>query len=99
MADHPRVVFRSTVAGGRVAGLAGGPDVAEVVAVLTGLEAQGEERVAEAAEWLGLHPSEVRAALAYYSEFTDEVDAEIAHRRQTAEELQSQMEREQAILQ
>jgi hypothetical protein len=57
MADHPGVVFHDSLAHGRVACLVGGPDVAEVIDVLTGLESRGEDRVSETARWFGVHPA------------------------------------------
>src|SRR5690625_30592 len=60
MDDHPGVTFHDSAAHGRVACLAGGPDVAEVIDVLTGLDARGEDRIAETATWFGIHPSRVR---------------------------------------
>lgn len=98
MADHPRCGFSCHPAHGRVAGLAGGPDVAEVVDVLTGLESQGEERVAEMATWFGIHPARVRAALSYYAEYRDEIDTQIRRRRQEAAELRGWHDAEQALL-
>lgn len=58
-----RVALRT---GERSATLARGPEVAEVIEVLTGLEASGEERIRQTAVWLSIHPSEVRVALTYY---------------------------------
>ena len=98
MADHPGVVFHNSPAHGRVASLAGGPDIAEVIDVLSGLEAQGEDRVAETARWLGVHPAQVRVAIAYYTEYRDGIDAQIERRRAEAEELRRRHEAEQAVL-
>ena len=78
--------------------LAAGPDVAEVVDVLTGLASTGEERIAEAADWFGIHPSRVRVALGYYTTFRDEVDRQIEVRHQQAAELRGRYEAEQALL-
>lgn len=97
-ADHPGVVFHDSPAHGRVASLAAGPDIAEVVSVLTGLEARGEDRVAETATWLGVHPAQVRAAVAYYTEYRDEIDVQIQRRRAEAEELRRRHEAGQALL-
>ncbi|MGH3665152.1 MAG: hypothetical protein ACRDU8_03495, partial [Egibacteraceae bacterium] len=83
---------------GRVASLAGGPDVAEVIDVLTGLESQGEKRVAETATWFGIHPARVRVVLSYYTEHRDEIDTQIQRRRQEGEELRRRHEAEQALL-
>lgn len=98
MADHPGVVFHDSAVHGRVATLAGGPDVAEVIEVVSGLEAQGEDRVAETATWLGVHPAQVRTAVGYYTEHREEIDAQIQRRRDEAEQLRRRHEAEQALL-
>ncbi|MPZ89386.1 MAG: hypothetical protein GEU81_15220 [Nitriliruptorales bacterium] len=98
MADHPGVVFHDSSTHGRVASLTGGPDVAEVIRVLTGLESRGEDRVAETAAWLGIHPARVRVALAYYTEHRDEIDTQIQRREHEAEELRRRHEEQQALL-
>ena len=98
MADHPGTAFHASTVHGRVACLSGGPDVAEVVDVLTGLASTGEERVAEAAAWFGVHPTQVRVALGYYTAFRDEVDRQIEVRHQQAAEHRGRYEAEQALL-
>jgi hypothetical protein len=98
MEDHPGVAFHDSAAHGRVACLAGGPDIAEVIDVLTGLDAQGEERIAETATWLGIHPSRVRVAMGYYTAFRDEIDDQIGLRRREAAEWRGRYEAEQALL-
>jgi hypothetical protein len=98
MADHPGVIFHDSPTHQRVASLAGGPDVAEVIDVLTGLEARGDERVAETAEWFGIHVSQVRVAMGYYTRFRDEIDRQIEQRRREAHELRHQYELEQGLL-
>lgn len=98
MDDHPGVTFHDSAAHGRVACLAGGPDVAEVIDVLTGLDARGEDRIAETASWFGFHPSRVRVATGYYAAFRDEIDHQIDLRRREAAELRGRYEVEQALL-
>ena len=97
MAEHPGIVFVDAGAGGRIATLARGPRVAAVVEVLTGLEASGEERIAQAAEWLSIHPSEVRTALGYYASFTEELDEELRLRLEKAAEERERHDAEQAL--
>ena len=97
MTDHPGIVFVDAGAGGRIATLARGPRVAAVVEVLTGLEASGEERIAQAAEWLSIHPSEVRTALGYYAAFTEEVDEGLRLRVEVAAEERERHDAEQAL--
>lgn len=98
MADHPGVTFHDSPAHGRVAVLAGGPDVAEVLDVLTGLDARGEDRISETAEWLGIHPSRVRVALGYYTEFRVEIERQIERRHREAADARRRYEAQQAVL-
>lgn len=98
MAEHPGVTFHDSPTHGRVAQLAGGPDVAEVIDVLTGLEAEGEQRIDETAEWFGLHPSKVRIAMGYYTQFTDEIERQIEQRRREAVELREHLAAQQTLL-
>lgn len=98
MAEHPGIAFHDSEVHGRVAAVVAGPDLAEVVDVLTGLEARGDERVTEAARWFGIDPSQVRAAISYYTAFREEVDEQIAVRHRTAAEARAQYEAQQALL-
>jgi hypothetical protein len=98
MAAHPGIAFHDSLAHGRVAAVVGGPDVAEVVDVLTGLAATGEARLLEAAAWLGLHTTQVRAAIRYYAAFPDDIDAELALRRTEAAEQRARYDVERALL-
>lgn len=98
IAEHPGIAFHDSPTHGRVACLVAGPDVAEIIDVLTGLESRGDDRIAEAAEWFGVHPSRVRTAIGYYTDFRDEIDHEIEVRHRTAAELRGRYEAEQALL-
>jgi hypothetical protein len=73
LAAHPGIVFRSGPAG-RPPGLAGGPDVWEVVRVFLGVEAQGDEAVRQVAVLTSLTAEQVRIALGYYADYRDEID-------------------------
>ncbi len=98
MDDHPGVAFHDSATHGRVASLAGGPDIAEVIDVLTGLDTEGEDKVAETATWFGIHPSRVRVAMGYYTVFRDEIDHQIDLRLREAAELRGRYEAEQVLL-
>lgn len=98
MADHPGVIFHDSPTHGRVASLARGPDIAEVINVLDGLEARGEDRVAETAQWLGIHVQAVRAAVSYYAAFREEIDRQIEERHREADEHRRRYEAERALL-
>jgi|DEB0MinimDraft_10_1074344.scaffolds.fasta_scaffold20262_3 predicted transcriptional regulator len=79
MAEFPGITFKDSAASGRVPTVVHGPEVAVVIDVLSGLEATGDERVAETAEWLSIGPTEVELAMSYCAAFPDE----IAHRIRT----------------
>lgn len=98
MADHPGLTFHDSPTYGRTASLAGGPDVAEVIDVLLGLEARGDDRMIETAEWFAIHPSRVRMAMSYYAAHPDEIDHQIEERRRQAEDLRRRSGVEQALL-
>jgi hypothetical protein len=94
---HPLIAFRDGP-GGRRAALVGGPDVWEVVGGVVGGDVPVERRVARAVELFGWRAEQVEAALAYYAEFTDEVQAEIAANAAAAEEAESLWRRQQDLL-
>lgn len=86
MEDHPGIVFRDGPAGRR-AGLAGGPDLWEVIVVLRDFAASGPRAaVAKAAKWLGLTEGQVRTAEGYYSAYPDEIGARIAENLAAADD-------------
>jgi len=77
MDRHPGIVFRPGPAGRRP-GLAGGPDVWEVVRVVRNVEARGDRAIGEAASWLGLSAAQVRIAVDCYADYPAEIDAWLA---------------------
>src|SRR3954447_23116070 len=77
MDRHPGIMFRPGAAGRRP-GLAGGPDVWEVVRVVRNVETRGERAIVEAASWLGLSAAQVRIAVEYYADYPAEIDAWLA---------------------
>lgn len=93
----PGIVFRSGPAGRRP-GVAGGPDVWEVVRVLKGVEAQGEELVRRVATLTGLSSEHVRLVLAYYAEFRDEIDDWIRRVDEEASRAEAAWQNEQDLL-
>ncbi len=94
---HPLVVFRDGPTGRR-AGLAGGPDVWEVVGGIVGGDVLAGERVGRALDVFGLRPDQVQAALGYYAEFADEIDAEIAANVAAADVAEALWKRAQGLL-
>ena len=98
MAEHPGIVFHDSLTHGRVAALSNGPDIAEIIDVLTGLEARGEQRLAETAGWFGLHVSRIRVALDYYADHREEIDDQIDRRHREAAEQRGRYEVARALL-
>jgi hypothetical protein len=94
---HPLVGFRDGPTGRRAV-LIGGPDVWEVVGGVVGGDVPGEQRVDRAVEVFGLRRDQIEAALAYYAEFTDEIDAEIAANVAAAEEAEALWRRRRGLL-
>lgn len=88
MEDHPGIVFRDGPAGRR-AGLAGGPDVWEVIVVLKDVGSEGPAAATrKAAAWLGLAEAQVRTAEGYYGAYPEEIEARIAENVAAAGEAQ-----------
>jgi len=94
---HPLVSFRDGPAGRR-AHVHGGPDVWEVIEGLVGGDVPPANRIARAVEVFGLRRELVEAALAYYAEFTEEIDTQVDANRRVAEEAEEQWRRQQDLL-
>jgi hypothetical protein len=97
MRRHPLIVFRAGPAGRR-AGLVGGPDVWEVVAGVVGGDVAPSKRLQRAIDVFELRRAQVEATLAYYAEFTHEVDAQIASNRAAADEAEELWRRQRDLL-
>jgi hypothetical protein len=76
MADHPGVIFKDGPSGRRAA-LAYGPDVWEVIKFLREVDERGPGAIDAAAEVFAADTSRIAAAISYYGDFADEIDAEI----------------------
>jgi hypothetical protein len=77
MADHPGVIFKDGPSGRRAA-LAYGPDVWEVIKFLREIDERGPAAIDAAAEVFAVDNSRIAAAISYYGDYADEIDAEIA---------------------
>jgi len=77
MADHPGVVFKEGPSGRRAA-LSYGPDIWEVIKLLREIDERGPAAVDAAAEVFAVDASRISTAISYYSDYADEIDAEIA---------------------
>ncbi len=87
MQRHPGIVFRPGPAGRRPA-LLDGPEVWEVIGGLIGGDVPPEERVARSIDLFDLRREDIEAALAYYAEFTDEIDGWLAELDRLSEEYE-----------
>jgi hypothetical protein len=99
---HPLITFKDGPAGRR-ARLVGGPDVWEVVgAVRSVREAEpglaGDEVLALVAETAGVPMPFLRAALAYWGDYPEEVDAFLDRAQAEAAQAQAGWERQQELL-
>jgi hypothetical protein len=102
MREHPLITFRDGPAGRR-ARLAGGPDVWEVIGAIRSVrEAEpalaGDEVLEVAAGTSGTPVPFMRAALAYWSDYPEEVDAFLDRARAEAAQAQAAWERQQGLL-
>lgn len=94
MAAHPGIVFRSGPAGRRP-GLAGGPDVWEVIRIVKGVSQ--EDRIKRTAELSGLTAAQVRITLDYYADYTDEIDAWLRRVDEEATRAEARWRREESL--
>jgi uncharacterized protein (DUF433 family) len=91
---HPLISFRDGNAGRRPALLGTRLDVSEIVATIR----QNDNSVQEAADYLEIPVEHVEAALRYYVEYKDEVDAQLKRIEEIARhERELWRRREQAL--
>ncbi len=85
--EFPGISFRSGPTGRR-AGIAGGPDVWEIVRDLKGAAQEGAQDPIEAVSSVtGLDRSKVDLAASYYASYPEEVDERIRMNEEAAERL------------
>ncbi|MHB8466080.1 MAG: ribbon-helix-helix protein, CopG family [Acidimicrobiales bacterium] len=94
---HPLITFRKGPSGRRAA-LKRGPDVWEAIGGIVGGDVPVSERIDRAVDLFGLSRQQVDAALAYYAEFTDEIDARIASNMKEADEGEALWHRQRDLL-
>lgn len=92
MDAHPGVVFRDGPAGRRP-GLAGGPDVWEVIGVFL----DSNRNLKATAQYLNLARGLVQAAVSYYADNREEIDGWIEMNHRMMEEAEAAFRRQQAI--
>lgn len=97
MADHPGVIFKDGPTGRRAA-LAYGPDVWEIVKFLRELDERGPAALDAAAEVFAIDASHVSVAVSYYSDYSDEIDAEIVEANDASEHAEAAWRIQQQLI-
>lgn len=97
MDTHPLIHFREQSTG-RYPALVGGPLLVWVIDVIVNDDIPLDEGRAWAADVMNLSLTQVDAALAYYAEHADEIDEDIARRRQESVDLKAEWHRQRALL-
>lgn len=97
MDAHPSVAFRDGPTGRRPA-LVGGPEIVDVIGTIVNGDVPVDQRRVRAGQLLGLSEAMIDAALAYYADYTDEVDAGLAARAEAADASEASWRRQQALL-
>ena len=100
--EHPLITFKDGPAGRR-ARVVGGPDVWEIIGAVRSVreaepEIAGDEVLAVVAETSGVPTPFVRAALAYWGDYPEDVDAFLDRARAEAGQAQAAWERQQELL-
>jgi hypothetical protein len=100
--EHPLITFKDGPAGRR-ARVVGGPDVWEVVGAVRSVreaepELAGDAVLTVVAETSGVPVPFLRAALAYWGDYPEEVDAFLDRSRAEAVQAQAAWERQQELL-
>jgi uncharacterized protein (DUF433 family) len=95
---HPLIAFRDAAGGRRAAVVGTRLDVAQVMDTVLAADEKGDAAISEAAEYLGLPDSHVRACVSYYAMHMDEVDEQRERMHTLAEREREAWRREQAVL-
>lgn len=91
------IVYREGPAGRR-AGVVGGPDVWELVRAVKHGAAEGEERLRQVAEDLGIPLPQLRLAIDFYVVFPEEIDERIAADARAASRVHELIERRDRLM-
>ena len=102
MHEHPLITFKDGPAGRR-ARVVGGPDVWEIIGAIRSVRAAdpapaGDDALAAVAETSGVPMPFLRAALAYWGDFPEEVDAFLDRAATEAVQAQAAWQRQQDLL-
>ncbi len=97
MEAHSMVVFRNGPSGRRPV-LVGGPEVVDVVGAIVEGDVPVAERRSRAADLLGVPVSLIDSAVAYYADYTDEIDDLLAERARLADKAEASWRRQRELL-
>lgn len=95
--EHPGIVYRPGPTGWR-AGLAGGPDVDEVVRVVRSAGETGDHAVFVAGDSLGIDARLVRIAIDYAAEHLEEIEGRLRANEQAVERVRKLSAARSAVL-
>jgi len=100
--EHPLITFKDGPAGRR-ARVVGGPDVWEAIGAVRSVreaepELAGDEVIAVVAETSGVPAPFLRAALAYWGDYPEEVDALVDRARAESAQARAAWDRQQELL-
>jgi hypothetical protein len=97
MEAHPLVLFRDGPSGRRPV-LVGGPEVVDVIGAIVDGDVPVDQRRSRAASILAVSEPLIDAALAYYADFTEEIDADLATRARLADGAEASWRLQRALL-
>ena len=95
--EHPGIVYRPGPSGWR-AGVAGGPDVDEVVRSVRSTGAAGDTAVLSAADSLGVDQRLVRIAIDYAAEHLEEIEARLRENEDAVDRVKRLASARSAVL-
>ena len=97
MAEHPGVVFKDGP-GGRRPALKIGPDIWELVKFLREIDERGESAIEAASEVFAIPETAVRAGIAYYTSYPDDIDTWITDADAVSERAEQAWRQQQELL-
>ena len=97
MDEHPGIVFQDGPSGRR-ARLLGGPDIWEVVSIMSWFDGTPDEIVQQTMEMTGLDARSVDIVLRYYAEHRDETDGWVRRNYEESDRAFVESQRTQVVL-
>lgn len=97
MDRHPGIVFQDGPAGRR-ARLLGGPDIWEVVSIMSRFDGTPDEIVQQTMEMTGLDARRMDVVLRYYAEHHDEIDGWVRRNYEDSDRSSAELQRIRTVL-